>query len=537
MQRFPKKQLPLTKSAFKITGLTLSSVAAVITGCQSAFAQLNNGLRIGNYGIPTGQELNLLYYQLSGRPLNQMQVIPRCDLGFGGGCNKSGTVLQQLVDSNRGQNFNNLLLRAAGGEENFRRFAAFYGNNPRLDQVPYSSFWRNDNPFILDSYKYVLGQPVGRNPVDGLGTVTRNFHWSPLTGNNNALSPRNGLLDFKYSYGRLLFEEVSKIPNLEQQIRSLNMPPDMTRFYIRNLNNGLQALRSGNDELLQQRILEVLSAPFPHNDGDFGRALAGIPADFNAVSGLGLPGEAFAGTAPGLLPPEAITPGLPTVAQGEILTPDRGGDRFPFGWLLGLIPLGLLIGLLAGGGGDDNSSDNQPPTEVAVVPTPTPTPPTETPVPTPTPTLTPPVSVPTPTPPVPTPTPTLTPPVSVPTPTPTPPVPTPTPTLTPPVPTPTPTPPVPTPTPTPPVPTPTPPVPTPTPTLTPPVPTPTPTPTPPVPTPTPPVPTPPVPTPPVPTPKPPTVRVPEPSATAGLLSLLVLIGLQRGYKRRFKNAK
>jgi hypothetical protein len=501
MQRFPKKQLPLTKSAFKITGLTLSSVAAVITGCQSAFAQLNNGLRIGNYGIPTGQELNLIYYQLSGRPLNQMQVIPRCDLGFGGGCNKSGTVLQQLVDSNRGQNFNNLLLRAAGGEENFRRFASFYGNNPRLYQVPYSSFWRSDNPFILDSYKYVLGQPVGRNPVDGLGTVTRNFYWSPLTGNNNALSPRNGLLDFKYSYGRLLFEEVSKIPNLEQQIRSLNMPPDMTRFYIRNLNNGLQALRSGNDELLQQRILEVLSAPFPHNDGDYGRALAGIPADFNAVSGLGLPGEAFAGSAPGLLPPEAITPGLPSVAQGEILTPDRGGDRFPFGWLLGLIPLGLLIGLLAGGGGDDDSSDNQPPTEVVVVPTPTPTPtpPSETPFPTPTPTLTPPIPVPTPTPPVPTPTPTLTPPVPVPTPTP--PVPTPTPTLTPPVPV---------PTPTPPVPTPTPPVPTP---------------------------TPPVPTPPVPTPTPPTVRVPEPSATAGLLSLLVLIGLQRGYKRRFKNAE
>jgi hypothetical protein len=204
------------------------SFLAIIAVIQPASAQLN----IGRYGVQPGLEQNYLQYQLSGESLSRIRGIPGCLTGFGSSCNKTGSVLQQLVEQNNQTSYSNLLMRAAGGEQNFRNFSNFYGNNPRLPEVPYSSFWQNDAKNVVDGYQYVLGQQVARTPVENLGLITKNFYWSPLSGENNSLSLRSGLLDLKYSYGRLLLEEVSKIPNLEQQIQSLGLPKEVTQYYF-----------------------------------------------------------------------------------------------------------------------------------------------------------------------------------------------------------------------------------------------------------------------------------------------------------------
>ena len=327
------------------------SFLAVMAVCQPASAQLN----IGRYGVQPGLEQNYLQYQLSGESLSQMQAIPACLTGFGLGCNKTGEVLQQLVESNNKTSYSNLLIRAAGGEQNFRNFSTFYGNNPRLPEVPYSSFWKNDARNIMDGYQYVLGQEVGRTPVENLGAVTKNFYWAPLSGDNNSLSLRSGLLDFKYSYGRLLLEEVSKIPNLEQQIQSLGLPKEVTEFYLGNFSRGLQALNAGNENLLQDSILNILSVPFSPEGGEFGRPSAGIPPEFDSLYGQGLEGNSFLGGPVVTLEPEAISLDIPGDAEGFVLTPDGSGNPFPT-WVLGIPLAGLLLFLLLNGDSGDGDS-------------------------------------------------------------------------------------------------------------------------------------------------------------------------------------
>ncbi len=341
----------MLKSVVNRVAFSFFAVMAVI---QPASAQLN----IGRYGVQPGLEQNYLQYQLSGESLSQMQVIPGCLTGFGLACNKTGEVLQQLVEANNKTSYSNLLMRAAGGEQNYRNFSAFYSNNPRLREVPYSSFWKNDARNIMDGYQYLLGQQIGRTPVENLGLITKNFYWSPLSGDNNSLSLRSGLLDLKYSYGRLLLEEVSKIPNLEQQIQSLGLPKEVTQYYLGNFSRGLQALNAGNENVLKDSILHILSVPFSPEGGEFGRPSAGIPNEFDSLYGQGLEGNAFLGGPLVTLEPEAISLDIPSAGEGYGLIPGGSGNGFP-SWLLGILPLGLLLFLLSngdsGGSGDSSS--------------------------------------------------------------------------------------------------------------------------------------------------------------------------------------
>jgi len=321
---------------------------------QPASAQLN----IGRYGVQPGLEQNYLQYQLSGQSLSQMRAIPGCLTGFGLGCNKTGEVLQQLVEQNNKTSYSNLLMRAAGGEQNYRNFSNFYGNNPRLPEVPYSSFWQNDAKNIMDGYQYLLGQEVGRTPVENLGLITKNFYWSPLSGDNNSLSLRSGLLDLKYSYGRVLLEEVSKIPNLEQQIQSLGLPKEVTQYYLSNFSTGLEALNAGNENALKDSILHILSVPFSPEGGEYGRPFAGIPNGLNLESGEVLLGNAFSGSSLVTLEPEAISLDILGEGEGYGLIPGGSGNPFPT-WLLGILPLGLLFFLLSSGGDSGDSSGSR----------------------------------------------------------------------------------------------------------------------------------------------------------------------------------
>ena len=388
--QFPTKGWKPTSS---VLWVALSSVAAILTVCQSAFAQLN----VGQNGVQRGLEQEYLQYQISGQDLSQMRGISGCTVGFGLGCNKTGSVLNQLLESNNRATYQDLLIRAAGGPENFRNFAAFYGNNPNLSQVPYASFWQNDSPSIMDGYRYVLGSPVSSSPVEGLGLVTKNFYWAPLSGADDSLSLRSGLLDLKYSYGRALLEEVSKIPNVEQQIQSMGLSPEMTKFYTRNLSRGLQALNAGDEKQIEHSILNILSSPYSPEGGEFQRPSVGIPKVFDNLYGEGLPGDQFVATQPVFLSPEVGSLDLPeSVGElGGLDLPESVAEFVPAGGAGAGFPLLAVLGgagalaglalLLVGGGGGKSS-----PGPVALVPngggsTPTPTP-TDTPTPTPTPT-------------------------------------------------------------------------------------------------------------------------------------------------------
>ncbi|MEH2449384.1 MAG: hypothetical protein V7K18_27450 [Nostoc sp.] len=339
----------LVKKTVRLATIAFSSVAVVLTTCQSAFAQLN----IGRYGIQQGLESEYLQYQINNQNLSQMRVIPGCDVGFGLTCNKTGSVIQRLIELNDGTSYQNLLIRAAGGEKNFQNFASFYGNNPNLSAVPYASFWRNQSPAIMDSSQYLLGQPVGRNPVEGLGLVTKQFYWSPYSGANNSVSLRSGLLDLKLSYGRLLFEEASKISNIKEQIQSLGLSPEMTNFYLNKISTGLDALSSGNSNQLQQKIFEVLSFPYSEDGGELGRPNNAIPQEFSQILGEDVPGDILLSDNPLALEGEAM--GLDTFpdAMGDVLVQDSS-NSFPLWPIIGIGGLALILLLLLNG---DSSSD------------------------------------------------------------------------------------------------------------------------------------------------------------------------------------
>ncbi len=338
--------------AVRFATIAFSSVAVVLTTCQSAFAQLN----IGRYGIQQGLESEYLQYQINNQNLSQMRVIPGCDVGFGLTCNKTGAVIQQLVDLNGGTSYQNLLIQAAGGEKNFQNFASFYGNNPNLSAVPFASFWRNESPAIMDSSQYLLGQSFGRNPVQGLGLVTNQFYWSPYSGVDNSVSLRNGLLDLKLSYGRLLFEQASTIPNIKEQIQSLGLSPEMTNFYLNKISTGLDALNSGDPKQLQQKIFEVLSYPYSEDGGELGRPSNAIPQEFNRLLGEDVPGDMFLSNNPVALGGETMTFDTFPSSGGDILVPNSS-NSFPLWPIIGVAGLGLLLLLLMDNG---SSSGNTP---------------------------------------------------------------------------------------------------------------------------------------------------------------------------------
>ncbi|MUG93579.1 hypothetical protein F7734_14565 [Scytonema sp. UIC 10036] len=349
------------KSRIKRSAIAFSFFAAVLTVCQSVSAQLN----VGRYGIQPGLEPIYLQYQLLGQDLSKMEGISVCTVGFGLGCNKTGTLMQQLLESNNRSSYYDLLMQAAGGEENFRNFASFYGNNPNLPYVPYASFWQNDTPYILDGYRYLLGGAVSRTPVEGLGLVTNNFYWAPLQGVGNSLDLRSGLLNLKYSYGRLLFEELAKIPNAQQQIQRLNLPSNIRQFYLSHLSSGLRALNTGDETLLKQSVLDTLSLPFSPNSGEFNRSNIGIPQEFNRLIGLDLPGEVFVRAFPVLPTLEVVSQGIPSISVGDTFVQEDSNNRFP-GWLLGGAGLAALFAILSLSGG--SSSHSRPSNAIAVTP-------------------------------------------------------------------------------------------------------------------------------------------------------------------------
>ncbi|BAY47474.1 hypothetical protein SAMD00079811_50920 [Scytonema sp. HK-05] len=346
------------KSKVQKIVVTVSSFATVVNASQPASAQLN----VGHYGIQQGLEQNYLQYQVSGRDLSQMRGIPACSVGFGASCNKAGAVFQKILESNGGPTYEQLLMKAAGGEENFRNFASFYGNNPNLAQIPYASFWENNNPDIVDGYRYLLGQTVSQTPQEGLGQVTKNFDWAPEAG-GNSLDPRNALLDLKYSYGRLLLREIAKIPDAQQQIQAMGLKPEEAKFFLEKLSAAKLAL-NGNEQSLKETILKELSVPYSPDGGDFNRPNLGVPplSDGFTDQPETLAGELFSWEPLVSLAPEEMNVDLPSslaevdfpgnIAE-DVALQQGSGSSFP-SWLIGAGVLPLLLLLLSFGGGDSS---------------------------------------------------------------------------------------------------------------------------------------------------------------------------------------
>lgn len=356
----------MLNSKVKNIGFAVSSFAVVLTASsQEASAQLN----IGQNGIQRGLESNYLQYQLSGQDLSKLQGFAACNLGSGLGCDKTGTVLEQILEANNGPSYQDLILKAAGGAENLQNFQKFYGNKD-VSLIPYASFWRDGSPSYVDGYQYVLGQTVNRTPVEGLGLVTKNFHWSPLQGSGTSLDLRSGLLNLKYSFGRALLEEVAKMPNVQEQIRALGLESDVTNYYLNTLSSGLRALKSGNNQQLQDSILRVLSMPY-YSAGtsageEYGRPNVGVPHALDNVDVIDkVYGEQlFANVDEAGVP---IT-SEPEVAQLEVglvegETIIQGGGRgFPLLPVAGgFAALALLLLVIGGGNGDEGGSSSQPP--------------------------------------------------------------------------------------------------------------------------------------------------------------------------------
>ncbi|KYC43139.1 hypothetical protein WA1_13655 [Scytonema hofmannii PCC 7110] len=340
--------MSLKQSTVKSIAFAVSSLAAVVTAPQEASAELN----VGPYGIQNGLEGSYLQYQLSGQDLSKMQGIAECSVGFGPSCNKTGAILQQLVESNNGPNARQLVMRAAGGEENFRLFASHYGNKPeRLEQIPFASFWQDDNPFIMDGHRYLLGYAAGREPVQGLGQITKKFYWAPLQGKDDSLSPRNGLLNLKQSYGRLLMEEAAKIPNLKQQFKALGLEPQAENYYWTRISHAMHALNSGDEVQLQQNLLQVLSMPY---FGEGGGENMGRPPLIDTLiasnDGEGLLGDVVDFPSSVVtLDPDLGGEVVSFLSAGEVV---KQGGGFNYTYLLGLL---ALLPFLLGGAGDNSS--------------------------------------------------------------------------------------------------------------------------------------------------------------------------------------
>jgi hypothetical protein len=378
----------LKKSTVKSIAFAVSSLAAIAAAPQKASAQLD----VGPIGIPNGLEGNYLQSQLSGQNLRNMQSMTSCHVGFGASCNKAGAVLEQLVESNNGVSADQLLMRAAGGEQNLEALARHFDNKTELlKRIPYASFWRNDDPLIMDGHRYLLGYAASREPVQGLGEITKKFHWAPFQGNDGSLSPRNALLNLKLAYGRLLIEESKNVQNLEQKIQdSKDFEPNEKKYYLARISDAKDALNSGNDELLQQSLLEVLSMPY---GGRHNLQLSNSETG-NYLDGKVLSGEVFNSAVATLAPdidvsamslPEIGVQDLSYLVEGNVVTEEavkQGGFNPTY-----LLPL-LLLPVIFGLGGDDGNSGttanftptpdvSQPPADVSQPPTDINQPPTD----------------------------------------------------------------------------------------------------------------------------------------------------------------
>ncbi|WP_414577114.1 hypothetical protein [Anabaena sp. CCY 9402-a] len=362
----------MLKSTIKNITLVCSSLVTALILSQTANAQ-QQGLNVGApVKIPQGLEKQYLQYQLqnNGAGLRQMRVMPACVVGEGLRCGKTGTVLEKIIESNGGLTYQQMLMKAAGGEDNFNKFATYYGNNRNLMEqpIPYTSLWRNGSNRFLDSVTYTLGEPLSRNRVAGLGDVTSKFYWSPLRGQD----PYRAFADMKYAFGRVMVEEAAKIPDLKQQIIQMNLEPEVMRFYQNNIARAISAMNGGRDEEFKASILRLLSQPYSQvdiNNGDYGRVVLDEMPGGLVDSGDVLTGNIFDDS---VIEPlgNVITDDISVLDGSQYFSTASDGFGGILPWLVPLALLALLLGSIGDRNGSSSRAVAQSVPEIPGIPTP-----------------------------------------------------------------------------------------------------------------------------------------------------------------------
>ncbi|BAU63773.1 hypothetical protein STA3757_11400 [Stanieria sp. NIES-3757] len=329
----------------KIVSLLLFTTAHLCSWTDTAMAQL----RLGT-GIQPGLEEYLLEYQLQGLPLERLRGISGCSVGFGAGCNKTGSLLQQIIQQQTGRSYQDLLVESAGGLNNYLRFQQFYSNASAISAAPYSSFWRNHDSSILDSYENSgIGQ-LNSNNVANLREVVRGFRYAPVTRGNNNLNLREGLIGLKTAYGRTLIEEVLKIPDLEQKIIAFGLSEKETTYHLQQFRQAKAALNTDNSETINQSLYHLLTYPYSSLPAELNRPQLGIAQSMERISGVTQEGD-FVTDA--VAEEEFMVSEIVLPTSSDILV--KVTDKTPIYVAAGVGGLTILILLLSLGSDDANA--------------------------------------------------------------------------------------------------------------------------------------------------------------------------------------
>jgi hypothetical protein len=323
-------------------------------------------MRLGR-GIQPGLEGHLLEYQIQQQPLEKMQGISGCSVGFGAGCNKTASLLQKIVTEYSGKTYQDILLQAAGGRDNYLRFTSHYPQSVDLDSMPLNSFWIDGGNYVLDSHQYSGVEDLNRIPQANLDrNFHQNFHqvvsqftYAPVALKTENLNLKEGLIGLKTTYGKALLEEALKIPNIEQKIAASGLSSSEINFHLQQFLHSKEALENGNERQLNHSLYELLSNPYTSDPGVLNRPSLGISSNLNRQMGIGLEGEEYISS--------LIAPSLNTANVSETVifnsadiataTGSASGSNTPLYVAAGIGGLTILA-LLLTGLDVDSSSDS-----------------------------------------------------------------------------------------------------------------------------------------------------------------------------------
>ena len=297
-----------TKKSHLLSAIALC-LGSLLSESTVALAQL----RLGR-GIEPGLEGHLIEYQIQQKPLSKMRSVDSCSVGVGVGCNKTASILQKIVTESSGKTYQDILLQAAGGQDNYSRFTTYYPQNVNIDHMPLNSFWRDGGEYVLDSHQH-----SGIGNLNEVATLefyqaVRQFQYAPVANNQNSLNLRQGLIALKTAYGKTLIEEARKIPNIEQKIAASGLTQEEVNFHLQQFVNGVEAVASGNQQQLNQSLYELLSNPYTSEPGVLNRPPLGIADSLDQKIGVGLTADEYMASVVGGESSETVIFGSPDVS-------------------------------------------------------------------------------------------------------------------------------------------------------------------------------------------------------------------------------
>ena len=321
----------------------LFTVTGILSFPKLTLAQL----RLGT-GVQPGLEGYLLEYQQRRLPLDKLSGASGCSAGFGASCNKTGAILQKIVREYSGLDYPELLAKAAGGAENYQKFARLYSNPSAVSLMPYSSFWRKGNEYVLDSYKNTGIGTLNTVETSSLREIASNFKFAPATWGNDNISLRQGIVGLKTSYGLILVEEALKIPEIEQKIAAASLNESEASFHQQQFQNAVSALYSNSPTQLTNSLFYLLSNPYTDVVASLNRPDLSISTELTKIEGIALKGEVENIVA-------IIGEGSETILTASIEEVIKGSATSAY-TIAGVGGVALLILLASGDGSSGDSS-------------------------------------------------------------------------------------------------------------------------------------------------------------------------------------